>query len=360
MPNRLQLFSQTAYQAWALGILPFRLALWRKLDRDATSLCLDLFTPIPLETLEQDEEEDFAQLAYKYTASPAHLFPLTDFHHLRYLALYGMLQSYQDVIWQTCWQAPNLETLILEMALEPIMLPSAKSEDIPTWRKIDKTWSFSHPSAQQDPLATPLTTDSSNEPLYLGAHGGGTLHDEFGDGEYLDALAIATTRSNIEFRTMNLHLPDRLPIRKLVLAGFVVDANPFLHWFSPNKLQKIVFKDHCIDAGFGLHEDMCGRVDVCFGGTGTARWIDATRDVTVVSIEPKHRGRYIEPYHDLGTEKFINTTDAAAAAAGDSSDGSDKTTIVSLRKKLSGLLPRLKRAPSMPALPTASQRAPDF
>ena len=237
------------------------------------------------------------------------------------------------------------------------MLPPETSNDIPNWRSIDSTWSFSHPTSHQH---SPVTPDSSNEPLYLGAHGLGTLHDEFGDGEYLDALTIATARSKVEFRTLNPHVPDRLPIRKLVLAGFVLDANPFLHWFSPDKLRQIVFRDHCVDAGFGLHEDMCGRVDVCFAGKGSERWIDATKYVIVTSIEPKRRGRWIEPNVGLGMERLAVGPAAAATMAEDSSDGSSKTSVVGLRKKLSGLLPRLKRAPSMPALPTGTQRTPGF
>jgi len=49
---------------------------------------------------------------------------------------------------------------------------------------------------------------------------------------------------------------QRLTIRSLTLSGFVVDADPFLHWFDPQRLRSIHFKGECIDAGFWLPRAM--------------------------------------------------------------------------------------------------------
>lgn len=48
-------------------------------------------------------------------------------------------------------------------------------------------------------------------------------------------------------RTLN-----RLSIKTLTLTGFVVDADPFIHWFDPKHLKCINFEDFCVDAGFYL------------------------------------------------------------------------------------------------------------
>lgn len=49
---------------------------------------------------------------------------------------------------------------------------------------------------------------------------------------------------------------NRLTIRTLSLSGFVVDADPFLHWFDPTRLKCINFKNDCVDAGFYLSMPM--------------------------------------------------------------------------------------------------------
>src|ERR1700749_4759204 len=56
--------------------------------------------------------------------------------------------------------------------------------------------------------------------------------------------------------------PQYLSVVKLVLAGFVVDASPFVRWFDPNRLRQIYFKFGCIDAGFFLPAKMDGLVHI--------------------------------------------------------------------------------------------------
>lgn len=57
-----------------------------------------------------------------------------------------------------------------------------------------------------------------------------------------------------------------LPIVKLVLAGFVVDAGPFFRWFNPMRLRKVEFAHGCIDAGFALPSHMHNLVTVSWPG----------------------------------------------------------------------------------------------
>lgn len=57
---------------------------------------------------------------------------------------------------------------------------------------------------------------------------------------------------------------SHLTIRYLTLTGFVVDADPFLLWFDPAILRRIIFKDNCVDAGFYLPATMRGRVTVVY------------------------------------------------------------------------------------------------
>jgi hypothetical protein len=100
---------------------------------------------------------------------------------------------------------------------------------------------------------------------YLGHHGEGVLHDEFGCGEYLDrqAMELACTDAFGPHGAKEGHM---LGITKLVLMGFVLDAAPFFRWFDGMKLRTVVLKDHCFDAGFVLPPAMRGKTEVLLGG----------------------------------------------------------------------------------------------
>lgn len=89
----------------------------------------------------------------------------------------------------------------------------------------------------------------------------GTLSEVLGIGEYLDKNAMATARNLVSSQGVNLRY---LPIVKLVLAGFVVDAGPFFRWFNPMRLRQVEFKHGCIDAGFALPSHMSNLVTVCW------------------------------------------------------------------------------------------------
>lgn len=82
-----------------------------------------------------------------------------------------------------------------------------------------------------------------------GSRDDGELSSDIGYGEFLDKQCIekAKIRAMAMGRTSR-----RLSIRKITLSGFVVDADPFIQWFDPEKLRCIHFKGRCIDAGLWL------------------------------------------------------------------------------------------------------------
>ena len=92
-----------------------------------------------------------------------------------------------------------------------------------------------------------------------GDDGEGMLHENYGFGEYLDVKAIKAAYKETIALGVNLRY---LPIVNFVLAGFVVDACPFVRYFNPMRLRKIQFTRDCIDAGFVLPRGMSQLVDV--------------------------------------------------------------------------------------------------
>src|SRR3954453_20554217 len=86
-----------------------------------------------------------------------------------------------------------------------------------------------------------------------GQYGTGELNTDIGYGEYLDKYAIEKAK----IRAMAMGpTSKRLGIKTISLSGFVVDADPFLHWFDSEKLRTIHFKAHCVDAGLWLPRNM--------------------------------------------------------------------------------------------------------
>jgi hypothetical protein len=231
------------------AIQNFRPQIWRHLGTDRTVLNLDLFWPIKLDDSNYDEEEekdtnddeDEDKDIFPYSG----LCPLLTFHNLHHLQLSGMMRSYQPLIWAACWINKNLKYVHLEMALEPEIKDAAKHNI----RKINAPWTYN-----------PNTTVPTKFE-YLGAHGFGTLHEEFGYGEYLDQQAMKSAQAELghDLPIENLRY---LPIKTLTLMNFVVDAGPFFRWFDPKKLREITFKGDCFDAGFRLPEDMQRSVTV--------------------------------------------------------------------------------------------------
>jgi hypothetical protein len=123
-------------------------------------------------------------------------------------------------------------------------------------------------------------------PPNSGHAGDGTLDPKIGAGEYLDKTAIekAKVRAMAMGRTLN-----RLSIKTLTLTGFVVDADPFIHWFDPKHLKCINFTDFCVDAGFYLPWPMRKvaihyPLDVSTDPV-PARRIDPLRELKVIELK---------------------------------------------------------------------------
>lgn len=223
----------------------FRPHLWALLDTKRETLNLDLFWPIKLDNEDEDEEEVNENGDPKGVFPFKELQPLKTFKNLHYLQLNGMMRSYQPIIWATCWQNKNLTKVHLEMALEPLFCKDIMHK----YRKIDVKWTYNR-------LPEPKT-----EIMYLGAHGAGVLHEEFGDGEYLDQQAMKASQLD-DVKNLPIENVRYLPITHLTLMNFVVDAGPFYRWFDPKKFKEVTFKGDCIDAGFSLPQEMFSTVTV--------------------------------------------------------------------------------------------------
>lgn len=89
---------------------------------------------------------------------------------------------------------------------------------------------------------------------------------------------------------------QRLPIERLTLTGFVVDAGPFV-WFDPKLLKSIHFKSNCLDAGFSLPTSM-SHVAIEWSQspvTFVNFYPVAKEDIKLVNIRP--RGQWSLPQH---------------------------------------------------------------
>ncbi len=111
---------------------------------------------------------------------------------------------------------------------------------------------------------------------------------------------MATARSLVSCQGVNLRY---LPIVKLVLAGFVVDAGPFFRWFNPMRLRNIEFKYGCIDAGFALPSHMSNLVTVSWPGKPQQErrtiTITRTRQQDIRTIWLKRKSSRAEQAHGL-------------------------------------------------------------
>ncbi|KAK5045305.1 hypothetical protein LTR84_009411 [Exophiala bonariae] len=225
---------------------------WPQLDRQRQVLIIDLFWPIELEENGGDggneEDDDDGDDQDKNIFPYAGLKPLVTFHNLHHLQITGMMRSYQQIIFATSWVNKSLTHLHLEMTIGPKMKPISRDTEL-RFRLITDDWSYD-PASEEYKYCE-----------YLGYHGEGVLHDEFGSGEYLDQQAIKMAQMSVGTAVSqeNLHL---LPITHLTLKNFVVDANPFFRWFDPNLLEEIVLKAGCVDAGFYLPPNMKTAIKV--------------------------------------------------------------------------------------------------
>lgn len=100
---------------------------WLPLPRDKSTLGLDLFWPCA-----HGQEEinclDIMELK-----------PLCQFRGLRSLKLVGMMQSYQNYIWQAAWLNLALDELELGMMLKPEIISLTYGSQ---WRLIEEGWTM--------------------------------------------------------------------------------------------------------------------------------------------------------------------------------------------------------------------------
>jgi hypothetical protein len=293
--------------------------LWRLLDPKRDVLKIDLLWPQNIDPqferhTYEDENGDYNGDCHEHNIFPYDgLRPLLMFRNLHYLQLTGMLRSYQPLVWATCWLNPNLSTLHLEMALEPLINVSSDLRH----REIDSRWS----------LRSNFLDDDDDEQEYLGHHGTGILHEEFGDGEYLDTQAIKLSALDVADQIPDLSV-QYLPIRKLTLMNIVIDRWPIMRWFGPTQLEQIVFKPGCIDAGFYLPcHLMHVKVQVEDRSSGIARAIKSG-ELKVLEL---NKGQVISSQHAaMADVTFVPVPRAASA-----------TRENTLRHKISQLIPRM-------------------
>jgi len=110
--------------------------------------------------------------------------------------------------------------------------------------------------------------------FFRGQNGKGTIHHHYGGGEYLDVLAIRQARVSVSRERVWYSSPAdplsplgylaSLPVEKLILEGFVVDALSFQEFFVG--LKQLTFTD-CIDAGFFLPLELEKQVTVVVNST---------------------------------------------------------------------------------------------
>jgi hypothetical protein len=90
------------------------------------------------------------------------------------------------------------------------------------YKKIDANWTFNS--------ARPIYQEPTE---YLGSHGTGELHEEFGSGEYLDRTAMKQAQVSA-LSDMPLSNLRYIPIIHLTLGSFAVDAGPFVSRITPH------------------------------------------------------------------------------------------------------------------------------
>ncbi|RAL11901.1 uncharacterized protein BO97DRAFT_453530 [Aspergillus homomorphus CBS 101889] len=229
---------------------------WARIPQSRRTLGIDVYLPTNTaapaadaapdadpagEQADADEEDVEGEIIQIEILPLEQLFPLIHFRGLRSLKITGMVQSYQTYIWQAAWLNTGLEDLELAMVCEPRFRRAFTG----SWPYIKGGWT--------------LNQVHYGEPVYHG-DGTGQLDRTIGEGEYLDKLVIEKAKVCAMAIGYTRH---KFSIRTLTLTGFVVDADPFLHWFDVKRLKCLHFKDICVDAGFYLCEPM-KRVSILF------------------------------------------------------------------------------------------------
>ncbi|PYI05638.1 hypothetical protein BO78DRAFT_397945 [Aspergillus sclerotiicarbonarius CBS 121057] len=261
---------------------------WARLTIDRRLLGIDVFWPQDLDEKDKntsnEEHSDKKAKPDLVMLDLEQMAPLSQFRNLRSLKITGMMQSYQKYIWQTAWLNHNLDELEIGMALPPRIRKSRTGN----WPYMKGGWKL-------DPA-------HYAEPVYYG-DGSGALDPKLGQAEYLDKMVIEKAKvcAMAVGRTR-----QKLAIRTLILFGFVVDADPFLHWFDVKRLKCINFKDYCVDAGFWLCQPM-KKVKVIFPRqvpekATVARRVDLLSELKVIELKG---GKKVSEKKYTGPESLV-------------------------------------------------------
>ncbi|KAI9715286.1 MAG: hypothetical protein M1812_006097 [Candelaria pacifica] len=195
--------------------------------------------------------------------------PLREYVHVKDLTIIGMLDSYQPMIWEAVW-AMKVIRLDLRMALEPVLRRGNE------WPFIQNRWKMRK-----------LEEVGRG---YHGDKGSGIIHNQLGYGEYLDPLAIMKAR-NVMRPVIDKEEDKVIHLKHLALAGFVIDAQPFMKAFCQGCLKHLEILHDCIDAGMSMPEKMLQNLEVSIPTTETG-----TR-VRITKYTPSGRDNYEPARH---------------------------------------------------------------
>lgn len=258
------------YPRWESD-LPFSQEIWPLVPQDIQELSINVFVPDAEDLDVHDPHpEYFTHDDFKH---------LINFHHLKFLRIYNMVESFQPELWEAIWKNPGLVCLELGMRDKPFTRdPDNAGKPSPAF---ERSWKY-------DPERIPADKYRYVSLIWLffhsliprsGREGAGMLHHQYGHGEYLDRVAISKGR-NAAMHTMGEL--KFLPVTVLRLANFVVDDTSF-SWFF-DSLDRIVFCNGCFDAGFALPKHLLGKARIFTRDNGLGAFAAGPEDEVEVKM----------------------------------------------------------------------------
>ncbi|KAI9775943.1 MAG: hypothetical protein M1835_005660 [Candelina submexicana] len=228
------------------GELPFTKEMWRAIrPGKLKAMYLDLWRPGVTRDEIAGDVLPFEDLR-----------PLRQYVHVKDLSIVGMLDSYQPMIWEAAWVMKKLARLDLRMALEPVLRRGNE------WPFIQNRWKMKK-----------LEEVGRG---YHGDKGSGVINYQLGYGEYLDPLAIMKAR-RVMCPVVDSEHDKYIHLEHLALAGFVVDAQPFIKAFCPECLKHLEIVQDCVDAGLAMPELMLANLQLSIPTTKTGTEVRITK-----------------------------------------------------------------------------------
>ncbi|KAI9706664.1 MAG: hypothetical protein M1836_003673 [Candelina mexicana] len=246
------------------GELPFAREMWRAIrPGKLKAMYLDLWRP----GVTRDETAgDILPIE--------DMRPLRQYVHVKDLSIVGMLDSYQPMIWEAAWVMKKLVRLDLRMALEPVLRRGNE------WPFIQNRWKMRKLEevgrGYQWVLRRPTPSMDLADLCPSGDKGSGVINYQLGYGEYLDPLAIMKAR-RVMCPVVDKEHDKYIHLEYLALAGFVVDAQPFIKAFCPGCLKHLEIVHDCIDAGLAMPEQMLANLQLSIPSTKTGTEVRITK-----------------------------------------------------------------------------------